>query len=134
VTLVDTNVLLDVITADPVWSGWSRAELRAAAARGDLLINLIVYAELSVRFISIAEVDLQVQQFGLLMQDIPVAALFLAGKVAERYRRSGGRRTGVLPDFFLGAHAFVTNQALLTRDVRRYRTYFPEVRLIAPDP
>ena len=131
-TFIDTNVVLDVITADPVWSGWSRGALRAAAARGPMLINDVIYAELSIRFASVDEVDQQVRQFGLAIAAAPVAALFLAGKAAERYRRSGGARTGVLPDFFIGAQALVAGHPLLTRDVRRYRTYFPALPLISP--
>ena len=131
-TFIDTNVVLDVITADPVWSGWSRRELRAAAARGPMLINDVIYAELSIRFGSLDEIDQQVRQFGLAIAAAPVAALFLAGKAAERYRRSGGARIGVLPDFFIGAQALVAGGPLLTRDVRRYRTYFPTLPLITP--
>lgn len=132
-TLVDTNVLLDLFTDDPVWAGWSIRELDAAAMRGPLFINNVVYAELSVRFGRIEELETVLAEAGIAIQDIPRPALFLAGKVFQRYRASGGNRTGVLPDFFIGAHAAVSGLPLLTRDVGRYRTYFPSVMLVAPE-
>ena len=132
--LVDTNVLIDVTTVDPTWFEWSRRELNAAAARDELSINVVVYAELSIRYDSIDQVDRVIENLGVILEPIPPAALFSAGKAFQRYRAAGGVRTGVLPDFFVGAHAEVTGAQLLTRDIRRYRTYFPEVRLIAPTP
>ena len=131
-TLVDTNVLLDLVTDDPVWAGWSTGQLEAASLRGALAINDIVYAELSVRFTTIEALDSMLGQAGIGIQPIPRPALFLAAKVFQRYRTAGGDRSGVLPDFFIGAHAAVTGQVLLTRDVRRYRTYFPTIELLAP--
>ncbi len=131
-TLVDTNVLLDLFTDDPVWAGWSIRELDAAAMRGPLSINSVVYAELSVRFGRIEELETVLAEAGIAIQDIPRSALFLAGKVFQRYRASGGSRNGVLPDFFIGAHAAVSGLPLLTRDVGRYRTYFPTVTLVTP--
>jgi len=132
VTLVDTNVLLDLVTDDPVWADWSVRQLEAAALRGTLTINSVVYAELSVRFERIEEVDAVLEQAGITLEEIPRAALFLAGKVFQRYRMAGGSRAGVLPDFFIGAHAAVSGLPLLTRDMKRYRSYFPSVTLIAP--
>ena len=132
--LVDTNVLIDVTTVDPTWFEWSRRELNAAAARDELSINVVVYAELSIRYDSIDQVDRVIENLGVILEPIPPAALFSAGKAFQRYRAAGGVRTGVLPDFFVGAHAEVIGAQLLTRDTRRYRTYFPEVRLIAPIP
>ena len=132
--LVDTNVLIDVTTVDPTWFEWSRRELNAAAARDELSINVVVYAELSIRYDSIDQVDRVIENLGVILEPIPPAALFSAGKAFQRYRAAGGVRTGVLPDFFVGAHAEVTGAQLLTRDIRRYRTYFPELRLIAPTP
>ena len=129
-TFVDTNVLLDLVTDDPVHADWSLAQLEAAALRGPLLINSVVYAELSVRYARIEDADAFVSQAGLRREPIPKAALFLAGKAFAAYRRAGGRRTGVLPDFFIGAHAAVSGAPLLTRDRARYRTYFPTVELI----
>jgi predicted nucleic acid-binding protein len=134
VTFVDTNVLLDLVTDDPNWADWSVAQLEAASLNGPLLINGAVYAELAVRYISIEDLEAFLDVAGLEMAPMPRAALFLAGKVFTQYRRSGGSRTGVLPDFFIGAHAAVAKLPLLTRDVGRYRTYFPSLRLIAPDP
>lgn len=131
-TFVDTNVLLDLVTDDPEHADWSLAELEAASLRGPVLINAIVYAELSVRYARIEDVDAFVARAGLRREAIPAAALFLAGKAFAAYRRAGGRRTGVLPDLFIGAHAAVRDVPLLTRDVARCRTYFASVRLIAP--
>jgi predicted nucleic acid-binding protein len=133
VTFVDTNVLLDLVTDDPNWAGWSIAQLEAASLDGPLLINDAVYAELAVRYIRIEDLEAFLDAAGLEMAPMPRAALFLAGKVFTQYRRSGGSRTGVLPDFFIGAHAAVTKLPLLTRDVGRYQTYFPSLRLITPD-
>lgn len=132
-TLVDTNVLLDLVTDDPSWADWSIAQLEAASLEGPLLINDVVYAELAVRYDRVEALDSFLDQAGLEMAPIPRASLFLAGKVFTRYRRSGGSRTGVLPDFFIGAHAAVNQLPLLTRDVGRYRTYFPSLELISPD-
>ncbi len=132
-TLVDTNVLLDVVTDDPVWADWSIEQLEAAALRGPLLINDVVYAELAVRYERIERLDAFLSEAGIDMAAMPRAALFLAGKVFQKYRKSGGSRTGVLPDFFIGAHAAVDQRDLLTRDTARYRTYFPTVKLITPD-
>lgn len=133
-TFVDTNVLLDLVTDDPNWADWSVAQLEAASLNGPLLINDAVYAELAVRYISIEDLEAFVDAAGVELAPMPRAALFLAGKVFTQYRRSGGSRTGVLPDFFIGAHAAVARLPLLTRDIGRYRTYFPSLRLIAPDP
>jgi len=133
VILIDTNVLLDLVTNDRHWADWSIAALEAASLKGPLLINDVVYAELSVRYEQIEDLDAFVGRAGLEITAIPRAALFLAGKVFTRYRKSGGSRTGVLPDFFVGAHATVGEVPLLTRDVGRYRTYFPSLTLITPD-
>lgn len=132
-TLVDTNVLLDLVTDDPKWADWSLSQLEAASLDGPLLINDAVYAELAVRYERIEHLEAFVDGAALEMTSIPRAALFLAGKIFTQYRRAGGSRTGVLPDFFIGAHAAVARLPLLTRDVRRYRTYFPSLKLIAPN-
>ncbi len=131
-TLVDTNVLLDLVTDDPIWAEWSIRQLEAAALKGSLLINSVVYAELSVRFERIEVLDLVLTEGGISLVDMPRAALFLAGKVFQQYRIAGGNRSGVLPDFFIGAHAAILDVPLLTRDTRRYRSYFPSLRLISP--
>jgi predicted nucleic acid-binding protein len=131
-TLVDTNVLLDVVTDDPVWADWSIAQLEAASLTGPLLINDTIYAELSIRYERIEHLDRFVGKARLEIVPMPRAALFLAGKAFVQYRRASGVKTGVLPDFFIGAHAAVGQFPLLTRDVGRYRTYFPSLTLIAP--
>ena len=131
--LVDTNVLLDVVTDDPTWADWSQHQLDAAALRDRLVINAVIYAELSIGFERIEEVDAVLAATGITIAEIPTPALFLAGKAFRTYRRRGGMKTGVLPDFFIGAHAAVANLPLLTRDAARHRTYFPSVGLIAPE-
>ena len=130
--LVDTNVLLDLVTDDPNWSEWSLARLEEAALNGQVLINDVVYAETSIRYQRIEELDAMLAQAMIEIAPTPRPALFLAGKVFQRYRAAGGRRSGVLPDFFIGAHAAIQGWPLLTRDARRYRTYFPKLTLIAP--
>lgn len=132
-TLVDTNVLLDLVTADPNWADWSIAQLEAASLNGPLLVNDVIYAELAVRYARIEDLEAFLGAAELEMAPMPRAALFLAGKVFTQYRRSEGHKTGVLPDFFIGAHAAVGGLPLLTRDVARYRTYFPSLKLITPD-
>ncbi|MBF0462861.1 MAG: type II toxin-antitoxin system VapC family toxin [Magnetococcales bacterium] len=131
-TLVDTNLLLDIVTDDPVWADWSIRHLEMCAAEGSIIINDVVYAELSVRFDRIETLDHMLDASGITLAAMPRPALFLAGKIFQRYRAAGGTRNGVLPDFFIGAHAVVAGLPLLTRDIRRYRTYFPTIRLIAP--
>jgi predicted nucleic acid-binding protein len=132
VTLVDTDVLIDILSNDPNWRAWSQRLLENRGSEGPLLINDIVYAELSARFTSEEQLDAEISELNVVLQRLPKPALFLAGQAYERYRRAGGTRTGVLPDFFIGAHAQIARWPLLTRDVRRYRTYFPDVELIMP--
>jgi predicted nucleic acid-binding protein len=131
--LVDTNVLVDVVSDDPIWAGWSQKQLELGAVEDELAINDIVYAELSVRYTTMEELDAMIRDARVVSVPIPRAALFLAGKAFYRYRAAGGVRTGVLPDFFLGAHALISDCVLITRDAARYRTYFPGIMLIAPD-
>ncbi|CAN7467838.1 type II toxin-antitoxin system VapC family toxin [Rhizobium sp. LjRoot254] len=131
--LVDSNVLLDLIKEDPVWINWSLAMLEAAALDGALLINPIIYAELSIGYPTIEALEEFTTGTGLRMAEIPKEALFLAGKAFASYRRLAGSKTGVLPDFFIGAHATVSGLPILTRDVGRYRTYFPAVQLLTPE-
>ena len=131
-TLVDTKVLLDIVTNDPRWLSWSRLELARAFVAGPLVINDVVYAEVSLRFGSIDTLDAALAELGMRLDPIPRAALFLAAKAYGLYRSRGGTRTGVLPDFVIGAHASVLDCVLLTRDPGRYRHYFPALRLIAP--
>lgn len=132
ITLVDTNVLLDLVTLDPVWAPWSEAQLNAGAARGRLSINEIVYAELSVRAPSIEHQNRFLDASGIEVLATPQEALFLAGKAFARYKARGGGAPGILPDFFIGAQAAVLELPLLTRDARYFRSYFPAVTLITP--
>lgn len=131
-TLIDTHIWLDIVTEDPLSAHWSERQLEAVTFDGPLLIDPIVYAELSVRFDRMEAFEAVIRDGEFAMQDIPRSALFLAGKAFARYRASGGARTGVLPDFFIGAHAAVSGYVLLTRDAARYRGYFPTVKLISP--
>ena len=132
-TLVDSSVLIDVLVDDPSWFDWSLAQLEAAALRGPLLINDIVYAETSTRYAAIEDFQAALAVASMTVVPTPRMALFLAGKAFTQYRRVGGVRTGVLSDFFIGAHAAVEQLALLTRDARRYQSYFPTIKLITPD-
>jgi predicted nucleic acid-binding protein len=131
-TLVDANVLLDVLTEGARWLPWSMSALEAAAEAGPLLINQVVYSEVSTRFSRIEDLDDALPADDYRRAMMPWEAAFLADKAYVRYRRSGGTRRSTLPDFFIGAHAAVDDLALLTRDAARYRTYFPTVTLIAP--
>jgi predicted nucleic acid-binding protein len=129
---VDTNVLVDVLQDDPDWAEWSLAQLRAQSKVHRLVINPIIYAELSLTFSTTEALDEALGVMQLEVLEIPKPALFLAGKAFVQYRRQGGQKSNVLPDFFIGAHAAVSGVPLLTRDARRYGNYFPTVRLITP--
>ena len=131
--LVDSSVLLDVITRDTRWAAWSEEKLAWHAERDLLAINPIIYAELSAYFASIEELDDALSPTEFLRLPLPYEAGFLAAKCFLQYRRRGGRRSAPLPDFYIGAHAATESLALLTRDGSRYRTYFPTVQLIAPN-
>ena len=130
--LVDTNVLLDVVAEHPQWADWSQQQLEVAALRRRLVINAVIYAELSIGFRRIEEVEAMLERAQIEIKEIPREALFLAGKAFQRYKARGGTRTSVLPDFFIGAHAAVLGIPLLTRDARRYADYFPKLELLAP--
>jgi predicted nucleic acid-binding protein len=132
--LVDTNVLLDVLTDDPQWSAWSAEALGLALVRGGAAINPIIYAELAPGYLTQERLDVVLESRQLVRLDLPWEAAFLAGQRYVEHRRSGGATRTPLPDFYIGAHAEVARLPLLTRDARRYRTYFPKVRLIAPTP
>ena len=131
-TLVDANVLIDILTEDDDWFDWSAAMLEQAAHQGSLIINPIIYAEVSLGFTRIEDLDEALPSRYYRRAELPWAAGFLAAKAFVRYRRAGGVRRAPLPDFYIGAHAAIAGLTLLTRDARRYRTYFPTVRLIAP--
>ena len=130
--LVDTNVLIDVLENDSSWVDWSIEQLRAQSKLRPLAINAIIYAELSLVFSRIEDLDDAVSQLGLTVLEIHRPALFVASWAFMQYKRAGGTKSNVLPDFLIGAHAATEQIPVLTRDVRRYKTYFPTVTLIAP--
>jgi predicted nucleic acid-binding protein len=132
VIFIDSNVVLDLITNDPTWADWSQQQLNAAGRADQLAINDVVYSEISVRYRQMVELDVFLDRIGIGLLPTPRSALFLAGKAFERYRAAGGMRTGVLPDFLIGAQAAVMSAPLMTRDPRRFRTYFPRIELITP--
>ncbi len=131
-TLVDSNVILDVATEDPEWFPWSSRALADAGERGPLWINPIIYAEISVGFSRIEELEAVIPSEDFRRSPLPWPAVFLAGRAFASHRRRGGARTSPLPDFYIGAHAAVAGLRLLTRDARRYATYFPSVHLVHP--
>lgn len=130
--LIDSNVLLDVMTEDPQWYAWSAAAVEKAADRFRLVINVVIYAEVSVRYSRIEDLEAALPKSIFVREEIPYEAAFLAGKSFLEYRRRDGAKRSPLPDFFIGAHAAVAGYRLLTRDAVRYRTYFPKLQLIAP--
>ena len=130
--LVDTNVLVDVLQDDPQWAEWSIAQMRAQSSLHALVINPVIYAEISLSFSTLEALDDVVATLGLEFREVPRPALFLAAKAYAQYRRRGGSRLQVLPDFFIGAHAAVEGWPLLTRDASRFRTYFPTLEVLAP--
>ena len=130
--LVDTNVLVDVLHNDPQWADWSIAQLRAQAKLHALAINPVVYAEMSLSFSTLEALDGVVLTMALELREIPRPALFLAARAYALYRRRGGSKVQVLPDFFIGAHAAVEGWPLLTRHASRFETYFPTLDVIAP--
>lgn len=130
--LVDSNVLLDVLTEDHTWFAWSAQALEDCAARARLCINVLIYSEVSTDFARIEDLDESLPSAHFTRLPLPWEAAFLAGKAFVRYRRAGGQRRSPLPDFLIGAHAAVANIPLLTRDAQRYRTYFPRLKLICP--
>ena len=131
--LVDSSVLLDVMTEDRAWSEWSSHALEQYAEENILAINPVIYAEVSIRFDRIEDLEAALPRNLLERLPIPWEAAFLAGKCFLQYRKRGGARHSTLPDFFIGAHAAVAGMALITRDAARYRSYFPKLRVIAPD-
>ena len=130
--LVDSNVLLDVATNNPVWGDWSAANLERLSDEAVLVINPLVYAEVSVGITTIEALDAALPADLYRREALPYEAAFLAGQCFLRYRRSGGQRRSPLPDFYIGAHAAIAGHRLLTRDASRYRTYFPKLQVIAP--
>ena len=131
-TLVDSNVILDVVTEDEEWLDWSASMLQQVADSGRLILNSLVYAEVSAAFETIEALDDALPPEYYTREPLPWEAAFLAARAFVAYRRKGGAKSAPLPDFYIGAHAAIRRHALLTRDARRYRTYFPTVKIIAP--
>jgi predicted nucleic acid-binding protein len=130
--LVDSNIILDILTEDPQWFEWSAQRLAEYANQGELIVNPIIYAEISIGFSQPEELDTAIPPDFFRRDPLPYEAAFLAGQSFLEYRRRGGERRSPLPDFYIGAHAAVAKIPLLTRDINRYRTYFPSVQLITP--
>jgi predicted nucleic acid-binding protein len=130
--LADSSVLLDVLTADPAWAEWSVKRLEKALGEGPVFIDPIVYAEISIGFSRIEDLEAAIADSGLTWSELPREALFLAGKAFMKYRKSGGPKSAPLPDFLIGAHAAVSDLVLITRDPQRIRTHYPTVRLSCP--
>jgi predicted nucleic acid-binding protein len=130
--LVDTNVLIDVVQNDPAWADWSIRQLRAQGQLHVLAINPVIYAELSLSFTTLEGLEREIERMQLQVHELPRPALFLAAKAFALYRRRGGNKAQVLPDFFIGAHAAVQGWPLLTRDAARFASYFPTLDLISP--
>lgn len=131
-TLVDSNVLFDFLTEDEAWFDWSASMLEQAASQGHVAINPIIYAEISVRYPTIESLDEQLSGEYFVRLPLPWEAAFLAGKAFGQYTKRKGPKRSPLPDFFIGAHAAVAGMTLLTRDPRRYRTYFPKLKIVSP--
>ncbi len=132
-TLVDSNVVLDLVDEDENWTSWSALNLKEAADRGPIVINSIIFAELSMGFAELAELNQKLSAMDLQREGLPWDAAFQAGKAHALYRKREGKRDRTLPDFFIGAHAVSRRYQLLTRDPRRYRSYFPTLHIIAPE-
>jgi predicted nucleic acid-binding protein len=132
-TLVDSNVIIDILDADPVWGRWSRERVRQARRSGQVVINPLIYAEVAGAYTVQSEADRAISSTVYRREPLPWEAAFSAGRIFRAYRRQGGLKRSPLPDFYIGAHADVRGYALLTRDPRRYRKYFPGVDIIAPD-
>jgi predicted nucleic acid-binding protein len=131
--LVDSNVILDITGQDTEWRDWSENQVAAWGSRESLAVNCLIYAELSIDYAKISDLDEDLTDWGMVKLDLPYEAAFLAGRAFVEYRKRGGNRRSPLPDFYIGAHAQVSGLRLLTRDAARYRTYFPKLKLIAPD-
>lgn len=131
--LVDSCILLDILTDDPQWANLSQNLLDQCGQNGELFINPIIYTEISVGYTEWAELDKVIEIMALTWEDMPKEALFLAGKAFLSYRRNHGTKNRPMPDFYIGAHAHVNDYVIITRDVSRYKTYFPSVKLVVPD-
>ncbi len=131
--LIDSCILLDLFTNDPKWGDWSESILDEYSQTNTLYINSIVYTEISIGFREIEELEKVIAQLGFKVLEIPREALFLTGKAFLKYRRNKGTKNSPLPDFFIGAHASVSKFSLITRDVAKYKAYFPQIKLVSPD-
>jgi predicted nucleic acid-binding protein len=131
--LIDSCILLDLFTNDPNWANWSESILDKYSQTNTLFINSIVYTEISIGFKKIEELEKAISELGIKVLEIPREALFLTGKAFLKYRRNEGTKKSPLPDFFIGAHASVSRLSLVTRDVAKYKTYFPQINLVCPD-
>ena len=132
-TILDSNVILDILHEDAIWFSWSARQIRMRSEAGKLIVNAIIFAEASLRYASFGEYKRLVGSVGVELEDIPWEAAFLSGQAQNQYRHLGGRRERILADFLIGAHAVIRGYAILTRDQARYRTYFPQLEIIAPD-
>jgi predicted nucleic acid-binding protein len=130
--MIDSCVYLDVFTKDARWSAWSAEAIAEATSKQKVILNAPIFAELSVRFPSIAELEDILPAEAFHYHDVPREAAFLAGKCFARYRKRGGTKTSPLPDFFIGAHAAISGYTLITRDPRRFREYFPKLKIVCP--
>lgn len=133
-TLVDTDVLIDIAVRDPVWLKWSRAQLEKVRRRGSVVINQVIFAEFSIRYETLEQVESVLPEDEFRRESLPFEAAFAAARAFAVYRRRGGAREQVLPNFLIGAHAAIRGYSILTRDPAGYRAYFPGVDLIAPEP
>ena len=131
--LIDSCILLDLFTNDPNWADWSESILDKYSQTNTLFINSIVYTEISIGFKKIEELEKAISELGIKVLEIPREALFLTGKAFLKYRKNKGTKKSPLPDFFIGAHASVSRLSLVTRDVVKYKTYFPQINLVCPD-
>jgi len=130
--LVDSNVLIDLFTGDPDWADWSTDRFIEQAAKDTLCLNPIIYAEISIAFTTVKKLETALEPLQILRRELPFEAAFIAGKAFLDYKRAGGEKRSPLPDFYIGAHAACSQFPLLTRDAKRYRTYFPGIQLISP--
>lgn len=130
--IVDSNIILDILTENKEWYRWSSEQLVNLSKDNELIINQVIYSEISIRFSSIEDLDEVIAEAGLKCENLPWEACFLAGKCFMQYKKNQGTKYSTLPDFYIGAHAAITKRRLLTRDVRRYKTYFNNLEIIVP--
>ena len=132
-TIPDSNVVLDILQPEQEWFDWSSKHLEACLENGSLIVNAVIFAEISGQYLSHRDVQQALFRLGVKLEDIPWEAAHLADRAHRAYRHAGGRQERLLPDFLIGSHASLRKYRLLTRDQARYRTYFPDLDIIAPD-